>query len=99
MLGLAVRRISFRDGAAITDVALDHPDLCQGWWDVEQHGETMLRWTNGDAVLPIAGKGMRFLEITAGRLAAYVARDQPGAAKVAPREGNWPTPLRVARTA
>jgi hypothetical protein len=80
-LGLSVRRITVRDGAMATDIALDHPDLCEGWWDVERHGDTMVRWTNGDAVLPVGKKGMRVLEIMSGQLVAYVTRNEPEAVK------------------
>jgi hypothetical protein len=48
---------------------------------VERHGDTMVRWTNGDAVLPVGKKGMRVLEIMSGQLVAYVTRNEPEAVK------------------
>jgi hypothetical protein len=32
---------------------MDHPGLNDGWWDVEREGQTMSRWTDGDAVVPL----------------------------------------------
>jgi len=81
-LGLSVRRISVRDGGAVTDLALDHPELRLGWWAVEHHGLAMVRWTDGDATIPIGSGGARLLEITAGRLVGYMAAaEQPGLAR------------------
>ena len=70
LLGLSVRRI--RVGGE--DLPLDHPALSAGWWGLERHGAEPVRWTDGNAVLPIAPGGARTLEITAGRLAGYGVR-------------------------
>ena len=56
----------------ITDLALDRPDLTHGWWGAERHGQAVVRWTDGDARLPVGDGGARILEITAGCLDAYV---------------------------
>ncbi len=51
-LGVYVSRLSW-SGA---DMAVDHPALSDGWWDVEHAGARPRRWTNGDAALPaVAG--------------------------------------------
>ena len=72
-LGLAVWRIRVTEGAVVTDVALDHPGLTDGWWALEVDAAGTRRWTSGDAVLPVGPGGMRVLQITAGRMAGYVA--------------------------
>ena len=72
-LGLSVRRIRVTEGAVVTDVALDHPGLTDGWWALEVDAAGTRRWTSGDAVLPVGPGGMRVLQITAGRMAGYVA--------------------------
>jgi hypothetical protein len=77
-LGLSVRRIQLREKNTVTDMALDHPNLVQGWWDVECHGQQIVRWTDGEAFLQIGDGGVRVLEIAAKGLVAYV--DEPDAA-------------------
>jgi hypothetical protein len=71
-LGLAVRRIRVTEGAAVTDVALDHPGMTEGWWALETDAAGTRRWTSGDAALPIGPGGTRVVDITAGPLAGYV---------------------------
>ena len=56
----------------VTDVALDHPGLTDGWWALETDAAGTRRWTSGDAVLPVGPGGMRVLDITAGRMGGYV---------------------------
>lgn len=80
-LGLCVRRIQLRAGEMITDLPLDRPDLTQGWWGVERHGQAVVRWTDGDATLPVGDGGARILEITAGCLDAYVVAPSVDAAE------------------
>jgi ELWxxDGT repeat protein len=72
-LGLSVRRIRVTEGAVVTDVALDHPGLTDGWWALEVDAAGTRRWTSGDAVLPVGPGGIRVLQITAGRMGGYVA--------------------------
>jgi hypothetical protein len=50
-LGVDVRRITVRDSTDLVDVPLDGPALDEGWWDVEQSGTVMHRWTDGAALL------------------------------------------------
>ncbi len=52
-LGVYVHQIVLRNADGAQDIPLDHPNLSQGWWAVEQDGATMRRWTNGDAMLPL----------------------------------------------
>ncbi len=53
LLGVRLSRITAYVGAESLDLPLDHPDLRDGWWDVERDGTAMRRWTKGDAVLPL----------------------------------------------
>jgi len=80
-LGLCVHRIQVREGARLTDLAMDHPDLSQGWWPVERHGQAIVRWTNGDALLPVGAGEVPILEITAASLEYYVLPDDPETAE------------------
>jgi hypothetical protein len=41
-------------------------------WIPARHGQAIVRWTDGDAVIPMGPMGRRLLEITAGRLGAYL---------------------------
>jgi hypothetical protein len=68
LLGVSVRRIRLRDGAEVTDLALDGPVPGRGWWNVEYETSGMSRWTNGDAALRLpASHGLpRLLELTIG---------------------------------
>ena len=63
-LGVRVKRIVLRGAGGVREVPVDHPDLSQGWWAVEQDGPMMSRWTDGEAVLPLpAMRGDVVLEI------------------------------------
>jgi Ca2+-binding RTX toxin-like protein len=54
-LGVAIRRITVWHDAQCCDIALDDPQLTDGWWEVERNNATMWRWTDGSAALPIEG--------------------------------------------
>jgi len=41
-----------RQRADVMDFPMDHPDLLDGWWDVEHTDHGPSRWTDGNAVLP-----------------------------------------------
>ena len=69
-LGVRVDRIVWRDGVDTREVALDHPDLNQGWWDIENRAGRPFRWTAGSAVLPLP-KGVRVLEIQLAGIGEY----------------------------
>lgn len=75
-----MRRIRVTEGAAVTDVALDHPGLTGGWWALETDTAGTRRWTSGDAALPVGPGGARVVEITAGRLDGYVVATHGAAA-------------------
>ena len=61
-----MRRIRVSEGVAVTDVALDHPGMTEGWWALETDAAGTRRWTSGDAALPIGPGGTRVVDITAG---------------------------------
>jgi hypothetical protein len=63
-LGVRVSRIVLRGTDGLREVPVDHPELTRGWWAVEQDGQMMSRWTDGEAVLPLpAMRGHVLLEI------------------------------------
>ena len=63
-LGVRVKRIVLRGTGETREVPVDHPDLNQGWWGIEQDGPMMSRWTDGEAALPLpAMRGHVVLEI------------------------------------
>ena len=63
-LGVRVARIVLRGADEVREIPVDHPDLATGWWAVERDGQTMSRWTDGQAVLPLpAMRGTVMLEI------------------------------------
>ena len=63
-LGVRVKRIVLRGADALREVPVDHPELTRGWWAVEQDGQMISRWTDGEAVLPLpAMRGHVMLEI------------------------------------
>jgi hypothetical protein len=52
-LGVAIGRIVLRNAGNVVEIPLDHPALGQGWWQVEHHGGRIVRWTDGEALLPL----------------------------------------------
>lgn len=72
-LGVRVSRLVLRCADMVLDLALDHPDLAAGWWDVERDGLAMRRWTNGDAVVPLpVFTGSAMLEVHLSGEMTYV---------------------------
>ena len=72
-LGVRVRRIVLRGADDLLEIALDHPDLIQGWWGVERDGQMMSRWTDGEAMLPLpVMHGTVMLEIHLAEAMTYV---------------------------
>ena len=55
-LGVAVSRIIVRSDDDYIEVPADHPALAQGWHTPEQGGQSIWRWTDGNAALPIIGE-------------------------------------------
>jgi hypothetical protein len=51
VLGVMVMGI---DVEGFSCVQLDHPVLCEGWHALERQGAEMFRWTDGDALVPVA---------------------------------------------
>jgi hypothetical protein len=52
-LGVYVERITLRGWDEVENISIDHPDLAQGWWDVERGDFGLRRWTDGNARLPL----------------------------------------------
>jgi len=76
-LGACVTRLITQDLTGRTDIPLDHPSLRDGWWDVERAEDTFWRWTDGDAILPLA-RGTVLLEIhLTGSIAYRLSDDVP----------------------
>ncbi len=61
-LGAYVKRIVLREENEMPEIPFDDPDLSGGWWAVERIPGCLLRWTNGDAELPLR-RNARILEI------------------------------------
>jgi hypothetical protein len=87
-LGVCVSRIVVRSANEYQDIPVDHPGLSKGWWGIETAGAAMLRWTDGDAVVPlpttadqatmlelkIAGTMSYVVDVSDGHQAALTAR-------------------------
>jgi hypothetical protein len=72
-LGVAVRRIRVRDSAGLVEIPPDHPGLTQGWYLVERDDNTMWRWMNGNAVLPIQSTdGPAMVEVEVGMAMKHI---------------------------
>jgi hypothetical protein len=68
-LGVCVARILLHEPGEEREIPVDHPALTQGWYDVEFEGETIHRWTRGDATLRLPPMpAPRLLEIRASGL-------------------------------
>ncbi len=61
-LGVAVGRMLVRNGAEVTEIAADDPDLAEGWWGAESDGRRIWRWTAGDAHIALPF-GANMLEV------------------------------------
>ncbi|MBV9758620.1 MAG: hypothetical protein JO047_16360, partial [Alphaproteobacteria bacterium] len=53
-LGVCLSRIVLHAGGIVREIALNDPALVDGFHPPESNGETMWRWTDGDARLPAA---------------------------------------------
>ncbi len=51
-LGVQVNWIAIRASNAETVIPADHPNLTDGWNDVEKEGNDLWRWTDGAATIP-----------------------------------------------
>jgi hypothetical protein len=52
-LGVGIQRMRFRAAGGLSEVAMDHPALIQGWHAVERLGNRLFRWTDGAATLTV----------------------------------------------
>lgn len=77
-LGIMVGRLRLRHNNDVMDIPLDHPRLHDGWWALEQDGCRHMRWTNGNATLPLMSQGPSMLEVEFGALSEYVLDDIGG---------------------
>ncbi|MDE2005712.1 MAG: Hint domain-containing protein, partial [Rhodospirillales bacterium] len=69
-LGVMVKGLTLRHGAAQAAVALDDPRLSGGWWAIERDAAAIWRWTDGAARLPVP-QGGAVLEVRLGQPLAY----------------------------
>jgi hypothetical protein len=84
-LGVCVKRIVLRGMDDLREIPLDHPGLTKGWWDVEQDGQMMSRWTDGDAVVPLpAMDGPVMLELHLAGKMIYAVEAEPQESQSAP---------------
>jgi autotransporter-associated beta strand protein len=75
-LGVMLRGLTVRAGAEVLPIPLDHPAFGAGWWEPERRGLALCRWTNGDAVVPMAVARMAtagpcLLEIDVAAMLSY----------------------------
>ncbi len=76
LLGVAIERIRLCAADSVTELAMDHPGLSEGWWNAEHYGTRLQRWTDGDAMIPLPG-GPVLLELTVVGTTDYKL-DKPG---------------------
>jgi collagen type I/II/III/V/XI/XXIV/XXVII alpha len=62
-LGIAVRRVTLRQGKDVQIIPADHPGLTEGWWTVESDGSSIWRWTDGAARLAVQSRTPAVVEI------------------------------------
>jgi hypothetical protein len=73
-----VKRIVLRGAEELREIPVDHPDLTRGWWAAERDGQTMSRWTDGEAVLPLPAMcGLVMLEIHLAGSMTYIVDAVP----------------------
>lgn len=80
MLGLCVRAIDVDGSSRRQRLALDHPAFVVGLHPVERDGPRILRWTNGNAVLPmrLLERGPMLVTVVAESLPQYRSKDNCG---------------------
>ncbi len=84
-LGVRVKRIVLRGMDELREIPMDHPGLTTGWWDIEQDGQIMSRWTDGEAVVPLpAMSGHVMLELYLAGSMTYAVNAAPEAAPARP---------------
>jgi hypothetical protein len=70
-LGVKVTRMTMTSMAGIRTIPIDHPDLGLGWWDTEQDGNTLARWTNGAAAIAVSCDTPCRFEVEVGGMMDY----------------------------
>ncbi|MGE0418313.1 MAG: Hint domain-containing protein [Acetobacteraceae bacterium] len=68
-LGIFVERLTWIGLDGPHDIALDTDELRDGWWQVEQEGRLLRRWTDGNARLPHRPDALLLRVHVAGTLA------------------------------
>jgi hypothetical protein len=77
-LGVRVARLVLRSAEEVREVPMDHPDLVNGWWDIEHDGPIMSRWTDGEAVLSLPPmRGIAMLEVHLAGAMIYAVEAMP----------------------
>lgn len=76
-LGVKVQRMTVATMAEIRTIPIDHPDLGVGWWGTEHDGNTIARWTNGDAAVAITTDTACRFEIEVGGTMEYAVAAEP----------------------
>ncbi len=72
-LGVSLRTLTLRSGDDHLVIPADHPALVRGWHAAERDGQTLWRWTNGEATLPIDTlSGPAVLDIELGLASGYI---------------------------
>ena len=62
-LGVSVARIRVTAEGELREIPVDHPALSDGWWNVEQSGNAMWRWTDGRGRLELGTRGHAVLDV------------------------------------
>jgi hypothetical protein len=75
-LGVKVQRMILSSTAGIRTIPIDHPDLCNGWWDTEHDGNAMMRWTNGAAAIAITSSTPCRFEVEVGGTMDYQVAEE-----------------------
>ena len=52
-LGVLLDRITVQDAGDEREIALDDPALREGWYGAEYPSGRLVRWTDGDAYVPL----------------------------------------------
>jgi hypothetical protein len=87
-IGVMVRAITLRAGQDQRTVAMDNPNLMDGWWAPEQVNGGVVRWTDGDAAIgSSSGRGTLTVEL------AGTARSYPIDTPIAEEASPEPEPL------
>jgi hypothetical protein len=80
-LGVAVRSLTWRPRRHEKSIPLDHPELRDGWWQVERDDTALWRWTDGAALLPLDGAA-GLLRIELGGAMRYLMDVPPPARRL-----------------